>query len=280
MQAKFTRLAAATATHMRLARFAPLLVLAVMWSLPAEVHAQRRTVNGVVRDSAGAPIPEADVSIPSAHLLARTDNSGAFALTRVEPGQTELTVRRLGYVPQSLQIDVRPNNSDTLVVVLTAQAFELQGVAVNEQVKRHLLWIEDFYRRRAKGIGGTFYTREDIEARHASRLSDVLRDAPGVRFVRARGGGSGVRFDTPANFRRDCLPQYFVDGQRVPNIELDDLSARDVEGVLGTGIGFPTVPEGLARIRTIMTATHTRDQLQQALEVLKRVGKAMGILSN
>jgi len=231
MQAKFTRLATAKTTHIRLARFAPLLVLAVMWSLPAEVHAQRRTVNGVVRDSAGAPIPEADVSIPVAHLLTRTDNSGAFALTRVEPGQTELTVRRLGYVPQSLQIDVRPNNSDTLVVVLTAQAFELQGVAVNEQVKRHLLWIEDFYRRRAKGIGGTFYTREDIEARHASRLSDVLRDAPGVRFVRARGGGSGVRFDTPANFRRDCLPQYFVDGQRVPNIELDDLSARDVEGV-------------------------------------------------
>jgi glycine C-acetyltransferase len=50
------------------------------------------------------------------------------------------------------------------------------------------------------------------------------------------------------------------------------------EGVLGTGIAFPTVPEGKARIRTIMTATHTKDQLQQALEVLKRVGKRMGIL--
>ena len=50
------------------------------------------------------------------------------------------------------------------------------------------------------------------------------------------------------------------------------------EGVLGTGIAFPTVPEGKARVRTIMTATHTRDQLQQALEVLKRVGKRMGIL--
>ena len=50
------------------------------------------------------------------------------------------------------------------------------------------------------------------------------------------------------------------------------------EGVLGTGIAFPTVPEGLARIRTIMTATHTKDELQQALEVLKRVGKRMAIL--
>src|SRR5438270_13003348 len=52
------------------------------------------------------------------------------------------------------------------------------------------------------------------------------------------------------------------------------------EGVMGTGIAFPTVPEGKARIRTIMTATHTRDQLEQALEVLKKVGQRMGILSN
>ena len=50
------------------------------------------------------------------------------------------------------------------------------------------------------------------------------------------------------------------------------------EGVLGTGIAFPTVPEGKARIRTIMTATHTEQQMEQALGALKRVGKRMGIL--
>src|SRR5215471_14261389 len=51
------------------------------------------------------------------------------------------------------------------------------------------------------------------------------------------------------------------------------------EGVLGTGIAFPTVPEGKARIRTIMTATHTREQLEKALETLQQVGKRMGIIS-
>jgi glycine C-acetyltransferase len=51
------------------------------------------------------------------------------------------------------------------------------------------------------------------------------------------------------------------------------------EGVLGTGIAFPTVPEGKARIRTIMTATHTKEELEQALEVLGRVGKRMGIVN-
>jgi glycine C-acetyltransferase len=50
------------------------------------------------------------------------------------------------------------------------------------------------------------------------------------------------------------------------------------EGALGTGIAFPTVPEGKARVRTIMTATHTKEELQRALEALERVGKKMGIL--
>jgi glycine C-acetyltransferase len=51
------------------------------------------------------------------------------------------------------------------------------------------------------------------------------------------------------------------------------------EGVMATGIAFPTVPEGKARIRTIMSATHTREELDQALDVLGRVGKRLGIIS-
>jgi glycine C-acetyltransferase len=51
------------------------------------------------------------------------------------------------------------------------------------------------------------------------------------------------------------------------------------EGVMATGIAFPTVPEGKARIRTIVTAAHTNDELQQALDILNRVGKRLGIVS-
>jgi glycine C-acetyltransferase len=50
------------------------------------------------------------------------------------------------------------------------------------------------------------------------------------------------------------------------------------EGVFTPGIAFPTVAEGKARLRTIMTATHTQDQLTKALEVLKKVGTRMGII--
>jgi glycine C-acetyltransferase len=50
------------------------------------------------------------------------------------------------------------------------------------------------------------------------------------------------------------------------------------EGVLATGIGFPTVAKGKARVRTIVTATHTKAELDQALDVFRKAGKKLRIL--
>ena len=48
-------------------------------------------------------------------------------------------------------------------------------------------------------------------------------------------------------------------------------------------LGLPTHPQrsvakGKARVRTIVTATHTREQLDRAVDILRRVGKKMGII--
>jgi glycine C-acetyltransferase len=49
-------------------------------------------------------------------------------------------------------------------------------------------------------------------------------------------------------------------------------------GVFAQGIGFPTVPRGKARVRTIVTATHTRDELQFALDCFAKVGRSLGVI--
>jgi glycine C-acetyltransferase len=49
-------------------------------------------------------------------------------------------------------------------------------------------------------------------------------------------------------------------------------------GLMATGIAFPTVPEGKARVRIIMTSEHTRPELDQALEILTTVAKKMNLL--
>jgi glycine C-acetyltransferase len=50
------------------------------------------------------------------------------------------------------------------------------------------------------------------------------------------------------------------------------------EGVLAMAIGFPTVPEGKSRLRTIVTATHKRADLERAAEIIGRVGKKIGVV--
>ncbi len=50
------------------------------------------------------------------------------------------------------------------------------------------------------------------------------------------------------------------------------------QGVFAQSIGYPTVAQGKARIRTIVTATHKRKDLEQALEILERVARGLGIL--
>jgi glycine C-acetyltransferase len=49
-------------------------------------------------------------------------------------------------------------------------------------------------------------------------------------------------------------------------------------GVFAQGIAFPTVAVGKARVRTIVTATHTRDELQFALDAFGNVGRELGII--
>src|ERR1017187_3634773 len=113
---------------------------------------------------------------------------------------------------------------------------------------------------------------------------DVLEDEPermeklweNTRFWKKELGALGFDIGgraTPAS-ETPITPIIIGDGK----LTMDFSRELFKEGVLGTGIAFPTVPEGKARIRTIMTATHTKEELVLALGVLKSVGKRMGIL--
>lgn len=49
-------------------------------------------------------------------------------------------------------------------------------------------------------------------------------------------------------------------------------------GVFAMSIGFPTVPRGMARIRVMNSAAHSRDDLDQALGIFKKVGQDLKVI--
>ena len=78
---------------------------------------------------------------------------------------------------------------------------------------------------------------------------------------------------TPAS-ETPIIPIIVGDGRRT----MDFSKALFEHGLMATGIAFPTVPEGKARVRIIMTSEHTREQLDQALEILTTTARKMSIL--
>jgi glycine C-acetyltransferase len=82
------------------------------------------------------------------------------------------------------------------------------------------------------------------------------------------GGKSTPKSETP------ITPILIGDGRKT----MEFSRALFEKGLMATGIAFPTVPEGKARIRCIMTSEHTRGQIDQALETLTSTAKAMHIL--
>jgi glycine C-acetyltransferase len=82
------------------------------------------------------------------------------------------------------------------------------------------------------------------------------------------GGVSTPKSETP------ITPILIGDGRRT----MEFSKALFEAGVMATGIAFPTLPEGKARIRTIMTSEHTHAEIDQALEVITTVAKKTGVL--
>jgi glycine C-acetyltransferase len=50
------------------------------------------------------------------------------------------------------------------------------------------------------------------------------------------------------------------------------------QGVFAMAIGFPTVPQGKARLRVMISAAHTPDDLERGLEAFAVVGKELGVI--
>ena len=108
---------------------------------------------------------------------------------------------------------------------------------------------------------------------------DVLLEEPGLiaalwsNTAFFKDGLRALGFNTGAS---DSPITPVIVGEAATAMRLSD--RLFAEGVFAQGIGFPTVARDKARVRTIVTATHTREDLQFALDTFARVGRELGLI--
>lgn len=202
---------------------AAVLVLAA----PAAAAAQATLASlvGTVKDTAGVPISKARLEVGS--TMALSDSTGRFMLPGLPSGSSKLLVRRLGFEPLDVTLDLVAGVTQSLEVVLTFLPQDLPGLTTTASSVADAR-MQDFYRHRKSGMG-YFLDRKEIEEKHVARISDLLRRLPGTRVGSDRSGRQMLRM--ARNGIRDCPPDMWVDGVRATGMQVDDLPLSDVEAL-------------------------------------------------
>jgi hypothetical protein len=181
---------------------------------------------GTVRDTTGAPIPMAQLL--TSGIRVTSDSGGRFAFGVLPTGAATLMVRRIGFEPREMAIDLVGGRTDSLFIVLTMLPRELPEITTETDALARIR-LSHFYRHKQSGQG-YFFDRKQIDERKVVRMSDLLRRLPGIRVGTDRNGRQIMRMGRSAG-GRDCPPDFWVDGVRAAFMNVDDVPLIDVEAL-------------------------------------------------
>jgi hypothetical protein len=234
----------------------------VLLASPQEALAQQTSTDGTImgqvmdeRTETGIPGAEVEFLDESRRVRATTltDDEGHFALHRLPPGSFRLRVRRLGY-EETTTPPWWVQTGEVLSVVVRLQPdaillapLEVTGTSQPLQVPV----LDGFYRRMEGGMGGTYFSRQEIEARNPARITDLLVDVPGIRLQQAAGRVGQLMV---VSFARtllgrgggECPVQVFVDGilasRGQGSVPLDELASPNALEGLEIYRGLSSLP--------------------------------------
>jgi hypothetical protein len=181
---------------------------------------------GVVTDISSVPIPQVEVSIVKPAGMSgvtHTSNDGKFVIGGVPTGMVSVQLRRLGYEARVVDVEITAEKRPPVEIVLKPVPAELDELLIRAEERSAL---REFYEHKTQRSSyGKFFEAADIKKRGASHPSDLFRSIPGVRLTNTGSSTNAVTI-------RGCTPMLWIDGQRVPNSEVDDVvSTDDIAGL-------------------------------------------------
>ena len=197
-------------------------------------------LTGRVADALGYSIPKAEILVTNTTLHAESGNDGRFELANLPSGPVEVVVRRLGFSPAKISLDLATGELRDIRVLLSPVAMLMDSVAVTAAAPGIEVAYGGFETRRARGFG-TFITREEIEKKRSRVPSDLFRTISGVKVIRDNGSPTVVsnRLGTIT-----CPLRVFIDGNNYPlyGQSLDALVQIGDIGAVEVYAGGATVP--------------------------------------
>lgn len=221
----------------------------------AQQPAKAPSLSVHVIGDAGMPVAGASVQllIPAARqkYIGETDDAGLVKFMSLPAGSGSVVVRRIGYRPDSTSLVVSESMTEPVRVTLQRAFVELNPIRV---VGRRDVSgpMEGFYRRLANHSGGHFLTRQDIEQRNVSHMTDVFRLVPGAR-LETRNGMTRIRMRNS-----NCAPVVWLDGMPMlaGEVDLDSFAPQSLEAIEIYG-GPASVPVEFQSNRVMSSACGT-----------------------
>ncbi len=172
---------------------------------PAALGQAASVFGRVVDRATGHPIAHAQFILLGEERMTYSDSAGRYELARLSMGIARIAVRAVGFVSDTIIVELEAGQRAERPVILSATARELASVDVAApKVSYRLL---DFERRRQNGRG-QYLTEEDIIRSGANNVADAVKNLRGVTYECGGGGGCRVRM-TRAPMR--CPPDFIVD---------------------------------------------------------------------
>jgi hypothetical protein len=183
-------------------------------SAPAAAGDGPATLSGVVYGST-APLSRVQVQRRGDAHVVSTDSLGRYRFASVPIGTQLLELRRVGYLPQQVAVDVRPGQNVAPDLHLTPGS-TLDSIRILGQRTRY----REFESRAKVAAFGHFLRAEEIERRNPLLTSDLIRQMPGFRIVRRGTSDLDVevvdsRGLTSLTNPDPCVVKILIDG--VPN---------------------------------------------------------------
>jgi hypothetical protein len=138
------------------------------------------TITGIVKDSASRPVAGADVIAHPGDHRTRTDSTGHFVLSGLDPDHYTVRARKLGYAPEDWDVKLAKSGRVDISLILAVRMPMLDTVTIRADRKCPEFTLEGFVCRRQSG-GGVFMDYTEIDDKEAIYTADLFRDLKGFR---------------------------------------------------------------------------------------------------